>query len=360
MRPASPGPGPPHRTPRPSSMHDDESVAVMMMRMFAIRLFIAAACLCSGSAFSTSTSAKLFTSHADHRRATVTTVAKGGDANANSANAILTYLEINGWLISTGGATILVDPILEGALDFGIPTIYSANKRTLPSMGLCDELPTIDCLLITQGWDDHAHTRTLKKLANVLDSNIHIIAPPSARGALAQSGFDGNRNKNIQYIRPGSQVNIGDECEVRIKATTGALVGPPWQARENGYIIRTISGPSIYIEPHVEYNGRELRNEAPVDIVITPISGQGLPAFELVHGPNDVLRLVQTLKPKYVVPMQNGDVDAEGLASPLVQSVGSPEQFHKLLNKAQQPDERQVEVVDTIPGEDIFLKLLYK
>ena len=298
--------------------------------------------------------AKRFSSHADQRAA----LAAAGGANANAANAILTYLEINGWLLSTGGATILIDPILEGALDFGIPYMYSASKRKLPPNGLCDELPTIDCLLITQGWDDHAHTRTLKKLANVLDSDVHVIAPPSARGALEQSGFVGSRNTNIQYIRPGSQVNIGDECEVTIKATTGALVGPPWQARENGYIIRTTFGPSIYIEPHVEYKLKELRNEAPVDIIITPISGQGLPAFELVHGPSDVLRLVQALKPKYVVPMQNGDVDAEGLVSSLVQSVGSPEEFRTVLKKAQRPDERQVEVINTIPGEDIVLNIL--
>ena len=81
-------------------------------------------------------------------------------------------------------------------------------------------------------------------------------------------------------------------------------------------------------------------------------------AFELVHGPSDVLRLVQTLKPKYVVPMQNGDVDAEGLASSLVQSVGSPEEFRAMLNKAQRPDERQVEVINTIPGEEIVLNIL--
>lgn len=325
--------------------------------MFAVRLFVAAASLCSASAFSASsptTSVKLFSSHADHRA----TFAGAGGSNADSADASFTYLEINGWLISTGGSTILIDPILEGALDFGIPNIYSASKRKLPPNGLCDELPTIDCLLITQGLDDHAHTRTLKKLANILESDVHVIAPPSARVALEQSGFIGARNKNIRYMKPGSQANIGDEGEITVKATTGALVGPPWQARENGYIIRATSGPSIYIEPHVEFDVKELRNEAPVDVLITPISGQGLPAFELVHGPSDVLRLVQTIKPKYVVPMQNGDVDAKGLVSSLVQSVGSPEEFRGMLDKAQRPDERQVEIINTIPGEDIILKFL--
>mmetsp|Transcript_25499 Transcript_25499/g.73746 ORF Transcript_25499/g.73746 Transcript_25499/m.73746 type:complete len:329 (+) Transcript_25499:76-1062(+) len=328
--------------------------------MLAIRPVVVAAGLLTVAAFSTispatSASAKLFASHAEHK------------ARAGANAALLTYLEINGWLLSTGGCTILIDPILEGALDFGIPTIYSAKRRKLPSSGLCDELPPIDCLLITQGLDDHAHTRTLKRLANVLDGDVAVIAPPSARGPLERSGFGGtttrtrSRNGNIRYIKPGGQVNIGgdrDGGEVTIKATTGALVGPPWQARENGYIIRSPFGPSIYIEPHVEYNMKELADETPIDAVISPISGQGLPAFELVHGPSDVLRLVQTLQPKYVVPMQNGDVDAEGLASSLVQSIGSPEEFRRILNKAQRPDERKVvEVIDTVPGEDIVLKV---
>jgi len=316
--------------------------------MLAIRFLVVAVSLFSAAAFSVSspkTSAQLFASHADKK------AALSDDANA----AVLTYLEINGWLLSTGGITILVDPILEGALDFGIPSIYRANKRTLPSKGLCEELPTIDCVLITQGLDDHAHIRTLKKLASILDRNVSVIAPPSARGALEQCGFDATRSSNIRFIKPGGQLHIGDEGAVAIKATTGALVGPPWQARENGYVIRTASGPSIYIEPHVEYNLQELRNEAPVDILITPVSGQGLPAFELVHGPSDVLRLVQTLQPKYVVPMQNGDVDAEGLASSLVQSIGSPNEFRRILSKAQRTGVRKVEIIDTIPGKAIVL-----
>jgi len=325
--------------------------------MLAIRLVVVAAGLLTAHAFSalspaTSASAKLFASHAEHRMAHAGT----------NAVVLLTYLEINGWLLSTGGCTILIDPVLEGALDFGIPTIYSAKKRKLPSTGLCDELPPIDCLLITQGLDDHAHTRTLKKLANTLGGDVTVIAPPSAFDALERSGFDGNGN--IRYIKPGGQVTVGggggggDGEEVTIKATTGALVGPPWQARENGYIIRTPSGPSIYIEPHVEYNMKELLEEAPVDAVITPISGQGLPAFELVHGPSDVLRLVQTLQPRYIIPMQNGDVDAEGLASSLVQSIGSPGEFRRILSKAQRPDEHKVEVIDTVPGENIVLEVL--
>lgn len=305
----------------------------------------------SPSASSAPAPPRLFSSHFDK-------------TNLSPNIAALTYLEINGWLLSTGGVTVLIDPILEGNLDFGIPAIYSASKRSLPSTGLCESLPPIDCLLITQGLDDHAHERTLKKLAK-LDGSVPIVAPPSARGAVERSGF-GSSHDNIRYVRPGDDVFVNqrfngneiasnDNGNVNIRATTGALVGPPWQARENGYIISSSKGPSVYIEPHVEYNAKELRREAPVDVVITPISGQGLPVFELVHGPTDALRLVQTLEPKYILPMQNGDVDAQGLASPLVQSVGSADEFRRMLDRIQRQGESKTEIINTIPGEVILL-----
>ena len=43
----------------------------------------------------------------------------------------LTYLEGNSWLWDVGGLNILVDPILVGNLDFGIPWLYDAAKKFL-------------------------------------------------------------------------------------------------------------------------------------------------------------------------------------------------------------------------------------
>lgn len=37
----------------------------------------------------------------------------------------------NSWLWEVGGAKILVDPILVGNLDFGIPWLYDAAKKFL-------------------------------------------------------------------------------------------------------------------------------------------------------------------------------------------------------------------------------------
>lgn len=277
---------------------------------------------------------------------------------------ILTYLEINGFLLTTAGVTILIDPILEGALDFGIPDIYTGTKKTLPSSSLCESLPPIDCILITQGLDDHAHVRTLTRLA--ADSNfdrIPIVAPPSARGALQTSGM--LRTSNVRFLKHGDHTTINsmdsssdDAGTIDIRATSGALVGPPWQTRENGYVLRPFPSsssngrlaPSVYIEPHVEFNENELKKEAPVDVVITPIVGQRLPILDLVYGPENAVKLVETLRPKVIVPMPNANIDQSGIAASLVsKNNGFDGDFFQLLEKSKASGTR---IQELVPGQD--------
>ncbi|EOD16391.1 hypothetical protein EMIHUDRAFT_66097 [Emiliania huxleyi CCMP1516] len=271
-----------------------------------------------------------------------------------SGGATLTYLEINGWLISAAGVTVLVDPILEGRLDFGIPALFAASKQRPPSpaairhrrSGSTSSLPPLDALLITQGLDDHAHARTLARLAE-LDPTLPILAPPSALPAVERAF-----GRGVVQSREGS----GD-CALggglRVTATSGALVGPPWQRRENGRRCRTAPGaaPSLYLEPHVEFDEDELRAFAPVDAVITPTRGQALPGFELVHGPAAAVRLVETLRPRLVLPMSNGAIDAAGIAAPLVTPIGAGNEFERLLAEAGVG----AEVLEVRPGEPLTI-----
>lgn len=297
-------------------------------------------------------------------------------AATQPASATLIYLEINGWLLNACGTNILIDPILEGGLDFGIPFAYDAVKRVLPSKGLVETLPqNIDALLITQGLDDHAHERTLEKLARRLPQ-LTVIAPPSAKPIVerhfprAQYVTSRSRRIDLPYfgldalpmirLPRGSAADRANVGGLSITATSGALVGPPWQRRENGYVVRPVArgeAPSLYIEPHVEYDAEELaeltRAHGPVDAVITPISGQTLPGFELVHGPSASVDLVRTLAPRWVLPMGNGAVDARGLAAPYVTQVGSREEFESGLRAAGV----SAEVLDVVPGEALTIAL---
>jgi len=215
----------------------------------------------------------------------------------------------------------------------------------------------------------------LQKLRRI-DPNLPIVAPPSAMSALAKAGFTNpeiiNHSEEV-VIRPRAttarkiaasktKITTASNTKIHIRATKGALVGPPWQRRENGYVLSGYTTsctessresqllPSIYLEPHVEFNRRELAKLGmPVDICISPITGQSLPAFELVHGPRDTMRLLEILKPKYLVPMQNGDLDTEGPVSGLVSTVGSVDELQDLLEKSR----LATQLVDVVPGKDI-------
>ena len=323
-------------------------------------------------------------------RAPISWSAHTSEAARASASSVLTYLEINGWLYTGAGVTVLIDPVLEGALDFGIPRLYSAQKRTLPSSGLIDTLPPLDALLITQGLDDHAHARTLAALRD-RDPTLPVIAAPSCRPVLERGGFERttylastSQRLQLPYLgldglppvrlppsrafagtativprrrRGGrSYAAAGSDQGLTVRATSGALVGPPWQRRENGYVLRPRTprgGASVYLEPHVEFDAAELADIAPVDVVITPTSGQTLPGFELVHGPDAALSLVECLRPRWVLPMSNGAVDAAGLSAPFISEIGGRGDFERRLRASNVAG--SAEVVAVQPGEPVVV-----
>ncbi len=67
---------------------------------------------------------------------------------------------------------------------------------------------------------------------------------------------------------------------------TGALVGPPWSKRENGFVLREAApgGASLYYEPHCDFDAASVSAAAPVDVVVTPPASQILLGYPLVGG----------------------------------------------------------------------------
>lgn len=122
------------------------------------------------------------------------------------------------------------------------------------------------------------------------------------------------------------------------------------------YLVGSPQGEiTLYYEPHCVYNKNFLEKEQ-ADIVITPVIKQLLPNFTLVSGQEDAVQLAKVLNAKYtsdpplaqchvnkkistqvisflslhyryIVPMRNGDLDAKGFLSSLIQSEGTFESF---------------------------------
>ncbi|KAL6007593.1 hypothetical protein ACLOJK_033092 [Asimina triloba] len=259
---------------------------------------------------------------------------------SGGASFRLTYLEGNSWLWDVDGVKILVDPILVGNLDFGIPWLYDAAKKVLKNFQL-SKLPELDCLVITQSLDDHCHIKTLKPLSGMFP-NLRVISTPNAE-TIMNPLF-----KNVTYLEPGQSSEIAGKYggKVTVRATAGPVLGPPWQRPENGYLITsTESQLTLYYEPHCVYNQDSLQKEM-ADIIITPVIKQLLPSFTLVSGQEDAVALAKLLKAKFIVPMKNGDLDSKGLLSRIIYAEGTVESFKDLLSR-ELPD---AEVLEPQPG----------
>ncbi|XP_010926485.3 LOW QUALITY PROTEIN: uncharacterized protein [Elaeis guineensis] len=256
----------------------------------------------------------------------------------------LTYLEVNSWLWVVGGVSILVDPLLVGNLDFGLPWLFDGAKKVLNKFQV-EDLPEIDCLVITQSLDDHCHVRTLTRLSKKLP-DLPVIATPNAEGILRPL-FN-----NVTYLEPGQSSDVDGKhgARVNVCATAGPILGPPWQRPENGYIVKCgQSHLSLYYEPHCVYNHAFLQKYK-ADVIITPVIKQLLPFFTLVSGQEDAVQLAKLLRPKYIVPMKNGDIDSKGILSSILHSEGTIESFKELLSR-ELPDARVLEPTPGVPLE---------
>ncbi|XP_065880328.1 uncharacterized protein [Euphorbia lathyris] len=265
-----------------------------------------------------------------------------GSSSAGTDTFKLTYLEGNSWLWEVNGVNILVDPILVGNLDFGIPWLYDAAKKFLNNFQLSD-LPELDCLLITQSLDDHCHLKTLKPLSEMLPS-LRVIATPNAQ-PLLDPLFS-----SVTYVEPGqsSEIEGRNGCKIRVKATAGPVLGPPWQRPENGYLVSSSQGQlTLYYEPHCVYKENLLEKER-ADIIITPVIKQLLPKFTLVSGQEDAVKLAKLLNAKFIVPMQNGDLDSKGFLASIIQAEGTMASFKVLLAK-EVPDAEVLEPTAGVP-----------
>lgn len=261
--------------------------------------------------------------------------------------ASLTYLEGNTWFANFGGVNICVDPIF-GDLTFGVPWLYTGSKVAISAKTDLNGV-AVSCqrILVTQGFDDHAHLPTVTLLAEA-NPELQYICPGSAVDLLESCGVP---RSAITVLKPGDKLSYAhNNFQMEIIATTGALLGPPWQQRENGYLIKpaddTSSGfPSVYIEPHCEYDTKEL-SHLQADIVITPVVAQSLMGIvNLVNGGDAAIKLAEILQAQYVVPMRNGELRQSGLLTKLLRINGSEESF------VRRSTGRSIEVVSAPAGE---------
>ena len=250
----------------------------------------------------------------------------------------LTWLDSNSWLMEIGGERILLDPWLVGNLVFGnLDWFFKGSKNT------DRQIPAnIDLILLSQGLEDHAHPPTLKQL----DKNIPVVGSPGAAKVAQNLGY--------------SQVTALAHCEkftlnnsVEIKAVPGSPIGP--MLVENGYLIRELeTGLKLYYEPH-GYHSPSLQEDAPVDVVITPMIDLAIPLIgPIIKGSKSALSVAKMLQPQVMLPTAaGGDITFEGLLMSLLREAGSVEELRSQLAE----NHLTTKAIAPKPGERFELQL---
>ncbi|MGM3306924.1 MBL fold metallo-hydrolase [Anabaena sp. WFMT] len=246
----------------------------------------------------------------------------------------LTWLDSNSWLIEIGEQRILIDPWLVDSLTFNnldwLFKGYRIQERPIPE--------NINLILLSQGLEDHAHPPTLKQL----DKNIQVVASPNAAKVVAQLGYT-----QVTTLNHGEKFTLNNQVE--IKAFPGSPIGPT--LLENAYFLKELaSGLKLYYEPH-GYHSPQLKEIAPIDVVITPIIDLGLPILgPIIKGMNSTLEVAKWLQPQIMLPTAaGGDVIFEGLLNKFIQTHGSVEEFQALLDK----NNLATRVIAPNPGEQV-------
>jgi len=289
----------------------------------------------------------------------------GSGAINNKESSTLTFqythLEVNGmlWQIPEANLSLVVDPIAS-ELNFGIPWGYRANKVLLNEADTFDlivEAAPTHCLL-SQGLDDHTHLPTLAKLVEKMP-NLKFIVAPSAKNKISKVVG----SSRITVMEPGQSLSLSSS--VTLKATQGALVGPPWQARENGWLVNVNESKSIYMEPHADVTDQAIEGLR-ADIVISPVKQQSLPAqvpqsaqFTLVYGGERTLQIAQALQASVIIPLGNGELKTEGPLANLVEATGSFEEFEQLVENmnARTVTNAPIRVERPMPGVPLSVQL---
>jgi L-ascorbate metabolism protein UlaG (beta-lactamase superfamily) len=227
----------------------------------------------------------------------------------------VTWLDNNSWLWEMAGQRILVDPWLVGALVFGNAPWLFRGERSRP----CPPPENIDLILLSQGLPDHAHPATLQGL----DKTIPVMASPSGAQVAQDFGF-----QQVTALDHGQSHTCG---HLSITALPGAPIGPI--QRENGYILAAADSQyKLFYEPH-GFHPESLRDQGPVDVVITPMVDLTLPLVgPIIRGRASAQELANWLQPQIMLPTANtGETEYHGLLVSLLKAQGSVAEVRQKL-----------------------------
>lgn len=145
----------------------------------------------------------------------------------------ITYLKHASLLINDAGRRLLIDPVFSD--------IFWFIRDFSPFAFDLNEMPVPDQVLLTHGHYDHLDTAALAQLP----CGVHVISPLGYAGLLDELGMS-NRTELDWY----HSISDGDREIVLLPCNHWTMRNPaagPNLALWGSYIIRTASGPTVYV-----------------------------------------------------------------------------------------------------------------
>lgn len=289
-----------------------------------------------------------------------------------------TMHEGNSWHVKfqSTGARALVDPWLVGPLTFFDQAwLYSAQKKALAGGGGGGKAPAApsidvqaiagdsDVVLLSQYLDDHTHMPTLEALPR----SLRVVAQPQAAERIAHLGF-----KEVTPLSPGESALVAGG-RLRVTALAGSLVGPPWSARQNAYLLEEVlpagedgasapagaagrRGASVFYEPHADAPAETLRAAAPVDVLVGPSVDVSLAGYPLLKGKRDLSASLRALRARVFVPLANSELDHVGPLADAMK-VDGPRTAQAMAAALRAEGLGAVHVEAPVPGEALSIPL---
>ncbi|WCJ37772.1 Metallo-hydrolase/oxidoreductase superfamily protein [Euphorbia peplus] len=163
-------------------------------------------------------------------------------------------------------------------------------------------------------------------------SNLRVIATPNVGLCLI---LFSPLFFQVTYVELGqsSEIEARNGFKIRFKATSGPVLGPPWQHPKNGYLVSSSQGQlTLYYESHCVYNENLLEKER-ADIVITPVYSSFCLSLlwfldkKMQSNLQNRMPSTQHNILRFIVPKQNGELDSKGLLVSIVQAEGTMASF---------------------------------
>lgn len=209
----------------------------------------------------------------------------------------LTYVGHATVMMTTPGARLLTDPMLENRL-WGLPRARAAAIDTA-------DLGAVDLVLISHAHPDHLSRPTLRRLPRTAT----LVVPPRCGALVDDLGF-----ARVVELGVGHTFGFGDVEVTAVPVRHSGMRGLLDRRRRGagGYVVRTAAGRVVYFAGDTGYFSgfTEIGRRFDPDLAFLPIGGyQPAPLRDEHMSPLDAVYAFQDLGARLMVPICHGSFE---------------------------------------------------